>query len=230
MRRQIKINNAAIRPSGKTVARGLGIPKSKAPDERTQALINEAIDQLGSLVSPQGLLMDIDAGDFERVYHGDGMKDKQTPVDLIAPKATSFALYAVTLGDRVSREISRLFGANDFAAGAALDAAASESAELAAQEIERQYAQTIGGAASLPFSPGYCGWHVSAQTVLFEILQPEEVGISLTPSCLMEPLKSISGVIIAGAKEIFEFEDNFPFCDTCLDRSCRTRLATLAGQ
>jgi len=56
------------------------------------------------------------------------------------------------------------------------------------------------------------------------------VGISLTPTCLMEPLKSISGVIIAGAKEIFEFEDNFPFCDTCVDRSCRTRLATLAKQ
>jgi hypothetical protein len=77
------------------------------------------------------------------------------------------------------------------------------------------------------FSPGYCGWHVSGQKKLFAALEPEEIGITLTPSCLMKPLKSISGVIIAGDVDIFQFEDAFAFCGECSTHVCRERLAAL---
>ncbi len=50
------------------------------------------------------------------------------------------------------------------------------------------------------FSPGYCGWHVSEQTVLFSIFpHPNPCGIHLTESCLMLPIKSVSGVIGIGS-------------------------------
>jgi hypothetical protein len=77
------------------------------------------------------------------------------------------------------------------------------------------------------FSPGYCGWHVTGQKKLFAALHPEEIDITLTPSCLMKPLKSISGVIIAGDMEIFRFDDSFAFCAECSTHVCRERLATL---
>ncbi len=59
------------------------------------------------------------------------------------------------------------------------------------------------------YSPGYCGWHVSEQPILFELFRPKvptynnkssptPCGIHLTDSCLMVPIKSVSGVIGIG--------------------------------
>lgn len=49
------------------------------------------------------------------------------------------------------------------------------------------------------FSPGYCGWHVSEQPKLFSLFgEKTPCGIELTDSCLMLPVKSVSGVIGIG--------------------------------
>jgi len=230
MRKSVDIPTASIRPSEKAVARALGIPDSTVPDERTHRLIGEAIENFVGLAEPMGVVMSIDREVFDRVYRGEGSNEPETPLDEITPEADGFALYAVTVGAAVCREISRLFDEDDFAIGAVLDTATSEGVELAAEAIERQYALELNGSATMAFSPGYCGWHISAQKALFDVLKPDDIGISLTPSCLMEPLKSVSGVVISGAKEIFDFDDAFPFCESCVDRSCRGRIAALADK
>lgn len=48
------------------------------------------------------------------------------------------------------------------------------------------------------FSPGYCGWHVREQQLLFPLLAGHATGVELTPSSLMMPIKSVSGVIGLG--------------------------------
>ena len=49
------------------------------------------------------------------------------------------------------------------------------------------------------FSPGYGGWHVSEQPKLFSLFgEKNPCGIELTDSCLMLPVKSVSGVIGIG--------------------------------
>ena len=48
------------------------------------------------------------------------------------------------------------------------------------------------------FSPGYCGWHVSEQKKFFSFLPPGICGVTLRESCLMTPIKSISGIIGIG--------------------------------
>lgn len=82
----------------------------------------------------------------------------------------------------------------------------------------------------LRYSPGYCGWHISGQKALFAALRPEEIGISLRESFLMEPLKSISGVIVGGPGRIHEFEPSYPFCAECKSRSCRERIKHVLGR
>jgi hypothetical protein len=77
------------------------------------------------------------------------------------------------------------------------------------------------------YSPGYCGWHISAQKKLFEYLKPKEIGISLLESYLMTPLKSITGVLIAGKRTIHIFNADFPFCSKCKNHSCQNRIKQL---
>jgi len=45
------------------------------------------------------------------------------------------------------------------------------------------------------YSPGYCGWNVKEQQELFSLLPDDFTSVILTPSSLMLPIKSISGVI-----------------------------------
>jgi len=213
-----------------------GIPGIESADERTVKLARQAVKDYLAHAEPIGIMARITNSDFEAVYRGEGNNEPDTPLDLIYPDAVDLALFAVTLGEAISAGIAMNFDQNDFAAGSMLDAAASEGAELAAGYVEAFYRKKLekgrkfsGPTAIMRFSPGYCGWHVSGQKKLFEALQPDKIGIELTDSFLMKPLKSVSGVIVAGSVHIFEFEDNFSFCAGCDDHSCLERLESLTA-
>ncbi|HSW39915.1 MAG TPA: hypothetical protein VLL97_10535, partial [Acidobacteriota bacterium] len=77
------------------------------------------------------------------------------------------------------------------------------------------------------YSPGHCGWHISGQEKIFEALRPEEIGISLKPNWIMQPLKSISGILVIGDIEIHRFEPVFCFCRHCREKKCVTRFKYL---
>jgi len=230
MREIVPIEMDKTIPSVITVLRTQGIPQSSLPEPRVEKLAEEAIRTYKNLTRPFGILSDISKNDFSAVYYGEGQNEPETPLEDIYRQSESLALFAVTIGEAACKAISALFDANEFAAGAMLDTTASEATEMAAQILENQYADYLINNNSvenrtgiLRFSPGYCGWHVSAQKKLFEYLKAEEIGIELNESYLMQPLKSISGVIITGRMEIFEFDDNYPFCSDCTDHACRDR-------
>jgi len=110
----------------------------------------------------------------------------------------------------------------------------SLAAENATEAYEEHFAcnnskeeNTSREYAVLSYSPGYCGWHLSGQEKLFQFLHPERIGISLNDSYLMTPLKSITGVLVGGKKEIHIFKSNYPFCSYCKDRSCAERITKL---
>jgi hypothetical protein len=81
----------------------------------------------------------------------------------------------------------------------------------------------------LGYSPGYCGWHISGQKKLFAYLHPERIGITLNNSYLMTPLKSVTGVLVAGPPEIHRFKPDFPFCRHCRTYSCLERFKHLVA-
>ena len=66
------------------------------------------------------------------------------------------------------------------------------------EEILQQQLTPKGLCRTNRFSPGYCGWNVSEQRKLFALLPPHPCDITLTDSCLMIPIKSVSGIIGIG--------------------------------
>ncbi len=236
MREILQFEAAQIGPDRDAVLKGQGIPAGAEPGERTRLLLDRAMGLLASCCRPQGIVAEIPPAEFDEVYRGEGANEPHTPLDKIAGRAERLALFAITLGEEVSEKISRLFDANDFALGCMLDSAASEGAEAAAGLAERRFLDRLRkeGSASdstavLAYSPGYCGWHVSGQKKLFAYLRPERIGIRLGESYLMQPLKSISGVLVAGDREIHNFEDSYPFCEQCRTQRCRHRAGSAAG-
>ena len=234
MRKTVSIPIDKVIPSTNAVLKGQGIPEGAIVSKRINQLAQQSISIYKDLSQPAGILMEISKSDFETVYYGEDRNEAETPVENIYQTSDNLALFAVTIGEKICREIARLFEMNEFALGSMLDSAASEGAEMASQFVELYYKEYLkdnnlfdSSSGILCFSPGYCGWYISAQRKLFEFLHPDEIGIRLGESFLMTPLKSISGVIIAGAKEIFEFDDVFPFCGDCETHSCRDRIKAI---
>jgi hypothetical protein len=225
---------ADVTPSRESVLGAIGVEGNVVPDDRVKELVDQGIELFSEMAVPRGMFIPIEQAAFWKVYAGEGHNDADTPLDKILPRSKSLALFAVTVGERVSRCIAQLFSENDFALGFAVDAAASQGAERVAEEVESRWRDQLRAAtpsiATLAFSPGYCGWHVTAQQKLFKRLDPGQIDISLNDSCLMTPLKSISGVIVAGDKEIFDFSDDYPFCDLCASRNCQERLEAVKEQ
>jgi hypothetical protein len=227
----VNISIDQIKPDPTGVLQTQGIPPGTSPPERVKALYDSAEKLFLKLAGPIGIISEISIAEFTRIYKGNGMNEEDTSLEHIFPRADHLALFAFTLGAGISREIEQQFGTNNMAVGYMLDAVASYSANKASEVAEGLFLNhlvSIGqGRKStrvLLYSPGYCGWHISGQKKLFEYLEPEEIGIRLNESFLMIPLKSISGVLVAGNKKIHYFKSNYSFCKHCQTHSCRERI------
>jgi hypothetical protein len=226
-----------IAPDRDPVLVSLGIPPERAVPPHIDALYTAATNRLAETVAPIGIVSSITTAEFEAVYDGEGHNEPDSVVADVYPRAPHLALFAVTLGADTSRAIAIGFESHDFALASMLDAVASEAADQVADIVERRFEAALredgrlaDDGAALRYSPGYCGWHVSGQKRLFRSLEPERIGITLTDSCLMQPLKSVSGVIVAGPKEVHRFSPNYSFCRHCETHSCRERLRALFGR
>lgn len=237
MRNIIDIPIQKISPDAPGVYQSQGVPSHVTPPERVQALYVQAEKLFLELARPKAVIASVSIQDFREVYSGNGQNDSETPLDTIYPHACALALTACTMGGEVSLKVEELMknGSKDFALGFMLDSVASYSADKASQVLESVFLNQVLSDPSisqepgqymkvLMYSPGYCGWHVSGQGKLFEYLRPEDIGITLTPSYLMVPLKSISGVLLAGDASIHRFDNDFPFCDHCRTFNCRQRI------
>jgi hypothetical protein len=226
MRERVVFSIAEAMPTRGDVLDRMGMAPPASVSARTAALIDSATREFERLAQPRGLIEDVSAEQFAVVYAGEGDNRDDTPLAHIYPRADSLALFVATLGEEVSAKITELFAADDMARGFVLDAVASVSADLLSDRLARVYRERVsdGGTAVLGYSPGYCGWHITAQRKLFERLRPGEIGISLNQSCLMQPLKSVSGVLVAGAGAIHRFRPEFAFCEECATRQCVPRI------
>ena len=218
----------AMPPRGDVLER-MGMASPADLSARTGALVESATDEFEQLAEPRGLVDAVSAEEFAAIYAGEGRNSHETPLERIYPRADSLALFVATLGEQVSTRIAELFAADDMARGFVLDAVASVSADLLTDRLSERYRERVSGegTAVLSYSPGYCGWHISAQRKLFERLGPDEIGIRLNDSYLMQPLKSVSGVLVAGAGPIHRFRPEFSFCGACTTRQCLPRMRSV---
>jgi hypothetical protein len=222
-----------IEPSRDEVFRFLGMGKNTIPSQKSRELFSIALNTFRDQIDPKGIMKEISNPEFAKVYSGSGMNEPDALLGNIFPEADHLALMVFTLGEKISRRINDLFDSRDFALASMLDAIASQSADIASGYAEHEFRHFFPPDHSKPFltvlfySPGYCGWHISAQKQLFEYMKPVKIGVELNPQYLMIPLKSISGVLVAGPQKIHIFKNNFSFCGKCAHKSCLTRMKSV---
>jgi len=234
MNKIIDMPAADIMPDSVQILRNQGVPAGAEVNGKIRGMASEAVEIFASAAEPQAIISELTVQDFKAIYPGDGKNAADAPLAAIYPQADSLAIFGLTLGKRISDKIENLFGENDFALGSMLDAAASIAADTMVGRCEQMFFDELSrenraanGSCVLSYSPGYCGWHITAQKKLFAFLDPGQIGIVLNESCLMIPIKSVTGVLVAGEKQIHVVDGNYSFCDVCRDKTCLDRMRKL---
>ena len=132
-------------------------------------------------------------------------------------KSDSAALFICTAGEKLGLRSRRAMKEGDLLEGYVYDVIGSEAVEAATDlmqaDMESKFRITNR------FSPGYCGWNVVEQHKLFSLLPENYCGIRLTDSALMDPVKSVSGIIGIG-----ENVKRLPYtCNLCDMKDCLYR-------
>ncbi len=132
----------------------------------------------------------------------------------------------VTIGDFLEKKVSELFSQGEYPRALALDAVGTVAVEdfsrevrkLARQEVKEQRFKT-----SRHFSPGYGGWEVSQQEIIFKSILTNNIGVRLTKGYMMLPQKSLSWIIGVGKEMIISSEEDNN-CGNCQYKCCNYKF------
>lgn len=134
-------------------------------------------------------------------------------------KSGSAAIFLCTAGKEPGVRSSKSMKEGDLLRGYVYDTIGSEIVEAAADLMQDSLEDEMikaGKKITNRFSPGYCGWDVAEQKKLFQLMPDNYCGIRLTPSSLMDPVKSVSGIIGIG-----ENVNRHPYtCSLCDMKDC----------
>ncbi len=139
----------------------------------------------------------------------------------------AYALFICTSGTAYETYLQQLKNEGDMVRVFIADALGSVIAERCADVMEKHLQESIaklGWHHTNRFSPGYCGWHVSQQQLLFPLFGEHTCGVRLTDSSLMVPIKSVSGIIGLG-KKVRRLDYTCGLCDfsQCYKRKLPTK-------
>ena len=134
-------------------------------------------------------------------------------------KSDSVAIFLCTAGEEIGIRSRKAMLERDFLKGYIYDVIGSEIVEAAADLLQNDLEKNMlgkGKKITNRYSPGYCSWDVAEQHKLFQLIPDNFCGIRLTPSALMNPVKSISGFIGIGK----DVRNNPYTCRLCNQRDC----------
>jgi hypothetical protein len=116
-------------------------------------------------------------------------------------KSDAIAIFLCTAGEEIGIRSRKAMQERDLLKVYIFDVVGSEIVEAAADLMQNALEKSVnssGQKITNRYSPGYCGWDVAEQHKLFQLLPDNFCNIRLTPSALMDPVKSVSGFIGIG--------------------------------
>ena len=187
----------------KDVIRRMGYPDSEHESlSQIKTLMDAELMRAKALFSPKGIYRSFRVA--ERTLNR--LTFKNTKFTIHSEKvcrmlkdADPVILFMVTIGPDLEKVVDELFAGGESTRGFILDAIGSETADAVADklhwEILSELAKKNDYKVTPRFSPGYGDWSLTVQKEILKVCAGDQLGISVTPSSLMIPRKSVSAVL-----------------------------------
>ena len=196
------------------------------PSADVMALFDEALALGRRLMTPRAVLRTL-------AVSRDGDRLRGGGVTLTIPRIAerwgaveTITAGVCTIGDALERRASDLWEARELPLAMMLDSVGSGAVESLAEYVNDQLcAEGIAGGVKVTnrVSPGYGGWDVAEQALLWRLCPGDAVGVTLNETCFMTPTKTIT--ILVGAGPAARVDDYFAQCARCWMRDCAYRRA-----
>lgn len=223
----IRIEDVSAAVDRDEVLRYLGYPAGTPPTPRVTADFDHWVRQANCRAAPRAVYRVLAVTRLEphrlAVHADEGEVAFRGAIGEFLGAAEYVAPFIATAGPGVERLASELMSAGNALAAMIVNAVGAERAEAAEAAVIDQLRDAWnprGFAPTLPYSPGYCGMALTEQPRLFSLLG-DNVGVTLTPDCLMQPLKSVSGLI--GLGPAARVQGYGSPCDRCELYACSMR-------
>jgi len=202
-----------------------------SPSEDVLALYDAALAEGESLVRPRVVYVAVpvaaQADDLIRL--SDGAELRIPEIRRLWGRIEAAGVGICTIGAAVEERSRLIFENRDFPLAVMLDSVGSAAVECLA-EWANDYLCQAAIAERLKvtnrISPGYAGWPVEDQRLLFRLCPGAPAGVSLNDACLMTPLKSISFLVGIGPEA--RVDHYFTQCRRCWMSDCAYRRAPAA--
>lgn len=205
------------------INRYLGYPRDAAPAPRMAEQIAQILAEVWPCLRPRGVyaVYEVSSRSARALRLDNTMISGSIGEYLEA--AGRVAVFAVTAGEEVSHLAEAAAQRGDAFSAWVMDSTGSWAAEAAADALMLRIRRHLGEEEELTlrYSPGYCGMELGQQRKLFQLVRADAVGVTLMPSMLMHPLKSISGLVGLAPKEAVS-RYRAP-CDLCPRTGCHMR-------
>jgi len=209
---------------------GYSKKRVKTPNQNILQITEEEINRGYNLFKPQGIYSLIKITCFT----SKGGVNLENGLTFRLPKSiinqlkgvSHFLVGVVTIGGLIEKKVSELFSQGDYPRALALDAVGTVAVEDFSREVRklaRQEVKEQGCKTSRHFSPGYGGWEVSQQEIIFKSILTDNIGVRLTKGYMMLPQKSLSWAIGAG-KEIIAPSEEDNNCGNCQYECCNYKF------
>jgi len=188
--------------------------KLKKVNKTIVKITREEIERGYNLLEPKGIYSPVKikqisfSGGRVDLKNGFSLNFSNSIINLL--KGTNYlVLGVVTIGSSLENKVSEFFTQGEYPRAVALDTVGTVAVEslsrdirnLVCQEAKKQYFKT-----TRYFSPGYGDWGISQQKDIFKIIPTNKIGVSLTESCMILPMKSLTWIVCIGKGFIISSE------------------------
>ena len=177
--------------------------KGQKPDQEILDLVERLWTSLLPLCHPWGGYRILEGGQqgTDSVRTGEAMLHTGPVIAEAMQEASAIAIFTVTLGEGYNQWMESIKAEGNIMYEFVANSMGSILADSITEDlidILRTSAEEDGLKITNNYSPGYCGWALKEQQILFSLLPEGITHIELTDSCLMLPIKSVSGIIGVG--------------------------------
>ncbi|MBQ6423758.1 MAG: Vitamin B12 dependent methionine synthase activation subunit [Acidaminococcaceae bacterium] len=181
--------------------------RAKPDDAVAEAVIDAAYIKLKSELQPRYTVKRFGCcAEEASVLLDNGTVFRSKALARYVGEATELFLFGATLGSRVDSALRRmaLTSVAEAGAGQAVASALIETyCDDCCAELQKQLPE--GKKLKWRFSPGYGDWALEEQKILFPVLDcAHTIGLTLTESCMMAPVKSVTAVMAITEDDVKE--------------------------